>query len=378
MRLPCGLLLFVGKFYILILLYPTIFHARRKKVKRVYKLLTLALTAAICLFSACKKDERLVYLYNWTYYTPEEVVRKFEQEFNCTVKVDSYSTCEEMYSKLRAGAKGYDIVIPSNDFVSIMLRQGMLRELDQSKLTNSGRINPKILEKASYDPTMRYAVPYALSATGIMVNKQKAKTSYARSYAILADPQFKGHTTMMDDMREVLGCALVYMDKDMNSLNDEELDSAYKLIVDQWKPNIIKFDAEGFGKSFASGDFWLCQGYPEIVYGEVDESRWDEMIDFFIPPEGGPATLDSMVILKDAPHYELANEFINFIHRPENYALFIDEFRYPNVVNLSADEFITTKPMYDPEQAMRCTLKDDLGDGLDKYNTLWQKIRFTN
>lgn len=347
-------------------------------MKRFSTLFAVALTAAVCLFSACKKSERIVYLYNWTYYTPEEVVRKFEQEFNCTVKLDSYSTCEEMYSKLRAGAKGYDIVIPSNDFVSIMLRQGMLRELDQSKLTNSGRINPKILEKATYDPTMKYAVPYALSATGIMVNKQKAKASYARSYAILADPQFKGHATMMDDMREVLGCALVYMDKDMNSLNDEELDSAYKLIVDQWKPNIIKFDAEGFGKSFASGDFWLCQGYPEIVYGEVDESRWDDMIDFFIPPEGGPATLDSMVILKDAPHYELANEFINFIHRPENYALFIDEFRYPNVVNPSADEFITTKPMYNPEQAMRCTLKEDLGDGLDKYNTLWQKIRFSN
>lgn len=347
-------------------------------MKGFSKISIAVLAAVVCLLTACKKDERIVYLYNWTYYTPEEVVSKFEKEFNCTVKLDSYSTCEEMYSKLRAGAKGYDIVIPSNDFVSIMLRQGMLRELDQNKLTNSGRINPKILEKATYDPTMKYAVPYALSATGIMVNKQKAKTSYERSYAILADPQFKGHATMMDDMREVLGCALVHLDKDMNSLDDEELDAAYTLVTDKWKPNIIKFDAEGFGKSFASGDFWLCQGYPEIVYGEVDESRWDEMIDFFIPPEGGPATLDSMVILKDAPHYELANEFINFIHRPENYALFIDEFRYPNVVNPSADEFITTKPMYNPEQAMRCTLKADLGDGLDKYNTLWQHIRFTN
>ena len=347
-------------------------------MKRAYTLFGLIFAAAIGLFSACKKDERLVYLYNWTYYTPEAVVRKFEQEFNCTVKVDSYSTCEEMYSKLRAGAKGYDIVIPSNDFVSIMIRQNMLRELDQSKLTNSGRINPKILEKADYDPTMRFAVPYAMSATGIIVNKQKVKAPYAHTYAILADPRFKGHATMMDDVREVLSCALVHLGKDMNTLEDADLDNACSLVLDQWKPNIVKFDAEGFGKSFASGDFWLCQGYPEVVYGEVDESKWDEMIDFFIPPEGGPATLDSMVILKDAPHYELANEFINFIHRPENYALFIDEFRYPNVVNPSADEFITEKPMYAPEQVMRCTLKGDLGDGLDKYNTIWQKIRFTN
>ena len=348
--------------------------------KRIAHLVSAALgfAAALALASCAKKDGRTLYLYNWTYYTPDAVIAQFEQEFGCTVKVDSYASNEEMYAKLRAGAKGYDIVVPSQDYTSIMIKQGMLRELDQSRLTNGGNINPKILEKATYDPTMKYAVPYALSATGIMVNKTKAKAPYERTYAVLADRQFRGHATMMDDMREVLGCALVYLGKDMNTLNPADLDAAYAVVSEQWKPNIIKFDAEGFGKSFASGDFWLCQGYPEIVYGEVDESRWEDTIDFFIPPEGGPATLDSMVILKDAPHYELANEFINFMHRPENYALFIDEFRYPNVVNPSADEFITTKPMYDPEQAMRCTLKEDLGDGLDLYNALWQKIRFTD
>lgn len=347
-------------------------------MKRFSKLVCALGFAGAMLCVSCKKDERVVYLYNWTYYTPEEVVKRFEKEFDAKVNLDSYSTCEEMYSKLRAGAKGYDIVIPSNDFVAIMKRQGMLQKLDQSKLTNRDKINPKILEKIDFDTDMTYAVPYALSATGVMVNKTKVSGGYVRNYNIFADPRFAGHATMMDDMREVLGVALLQNGYDMNSLDDGELQIAYRTVAEQWKPNIIKFDAEGFGKSFASGDFWLCQGYPEIVYGEVDESRWDETIDFFIPEEGCPATLDCMVILKDAPHYELANEFINFIHRPENYALFIDEFRYPNVVNLEADQFVTTKSMYPAEQAMSCTLKADLGDGLDKYNSLWQNIRFTN
>ena len=122
----------------------------------------------------------------------------------------------------------------------------------------------------------------------------------------------------------------------------------------------------------------MCQGYPEIVYGEVDESRWADTIDFFIPPEGGPATLDCMVILKDAPHYELANEFINFIHRPEMYAKFIDTFRYPCVVNTEALNYVTKQPMYNAEQAYTCTLKQDLGDNLDKYHDIWQKIRFAD
>lgn len=350
-------------------------------MKRSTKLFSAAaLFAVLISISACKKtDDRTLYLYNWTYYTPDEVITSFEKEFNCKVKLDNYSTCDEMYAKLRAGAKGYDIVIPSNDFVSIMLKQGMLRELDQSKFTNRSKINPVILEKMDFDPEMKYTVPYALSATGIMVNKTKVTNKdYARDYSIFADTQFAGHATMMDEMREVIGCALLHNGNDMNSINDKELNEAYSVIVKDWKPNLIKFDAEGFGKSFATGDFWLCQGYPEIVFGEVDESRWEDTIDFFIPECGGPATLDCMCILKDAPHYELANEFINFIHRPENYAIFIDTFRYPCVVNLEALEFTTKPSMYDPEQAYSCTLKQDLGVNLDKYSEIWQKVRFAD
>ena len=349
-------------------------------MKKLTKILSAVAVAVATVFSvSCSKNSgRTLYLYNWTYYTPDDVIKAFEQEFDCTVKLDSYSTCDEMYAKLRAGAKGYDVVIPSNDFVSIMLKQGMLRELDQSKMTNRDKINPVVQAKMDFDPEMKYAVPYALSATGVMVNKTKVTGEYKRDYSIFSDPQFAGHATMMDEMREVIGCALVHKGYNMNSVDDSELNDAYRLISSEWKPNLTKFDAEGFGKSFASGDFWLCQGYPEIVYGEVDESRWADTIDFFIPPEGGPATLDCMVILKDAPHYELANEFINFIHRPEMYAKFIDTFRYPCVVNTEALNYVTKQPMYNAEQAYTCTLKQDLGDNLDKYHDIWQKIRFAD
>ena len=80
---------------------------------------------------------------------------------------------------------------------------------------------------------------------------------------------------------------------------------AERLIIDEWKPNLVKFDAEGFGKSFAAGDFWVVQGYAEVVYGEVPETKWDT-VDFFIPEEGGPMYLDSMCVLKGAKDYVLA------------------------------------------------------------------------
>ena len=334
------------------------------------------LAASLFLVCSCS-GKKTLYLYNWTYYTPDEVIKRFEQEFDCKVKLDCYATCDEMYAKLKAGAKGYDVVIPSNDYVSIMLKQNLIRELDQSKLTNRANINPVVLEKLDFDPNMKYCVPYAFSATGIIVNKTKVKGDYPRDYSIFADSRFAGHATMMDEMREVIGCALLNLGYDLNSLDDAQLNEAATLIREKWSPNLVKFDAEGFGKSFASGDFWVCQGYAEVIFGEVPEEKQAEMIDFFIPKEGGPMYIDSMVILKNAKHYELAMKFINFIHQPENYAEFLDAFRFPCYVNTEAEKHRSTVPMYKAEEMDTCELKDDLGEGLEKYNNIWQEIRFT-
>ena len=122
--------------------------------------------AAMGLFTSCGDDGKTLYLYNWTYYTPDEVLRDFEKEFNCKVKVDSYASNEEMYAKLKAGAKGYDIVVPSQDYASIMIAQGMLQKLDPSKQTNNSKINPLLSKMAAYDPNFEYASPYYLGAEG--------------------------------------------------------------------------------------------------------------------------------------------------------------------------------------------------------------------
>ncbi len=340
----------------------------------------IALSAVLVLFASCsKKNDNTLYLYNWTYYTPDSVIEDFAKIYNCTVKVDNYASNEEMYAKLKAGAKGYDIVIPSQDYCSIMISEGMFQELDQTKMTNKKYINPLVFEKATYDREMRYCVPYYLGAAGIAINRDKFHdTDVERTWNIFSDTRFAEHATMMDDMREVLGDALVHLGYDVNSLNDSELSEAKKLVEKSWKPNLIKFDAEGFGKSFASGDFWLCQGYAEVIYGEVPEADWEKTIDFFIPEEGGPCYLDSMCILKDAPHAELANEFINFIHKPDIYAKFLDAFHFPCFVNTEAEKYMTTKPMYKAEEMNNCTLKLDVGEGLDKFNELWQEIRFSD
>ena len=104
------------------------------------------------------------------------------------------------------------------------------------------------------------------------------------------------------------------------------------------------------------------------MYGEVPENEWESTIDFFIPEDGGASYLDSMCILKDSKNAELATEFIN-------YAKFLDFFNFPCFVNLDAQKYMKSTPLYPASAMDNCELKDDLGDSLDMYYKKWESLR---
>jgi spermidine/putrescine transport system substrate-binding protein len=135
---------------------------------------------------------------------------------------------------------------------------------------------------------------------------------------------------------------------------------------------LTKFDAEAFGKGYANGEFWVVQGYAEVVYEEIidDEQLMRDTV-FFVPREGGPGYIDSMCILKGAKNKELAHKFIDFIHRPDIYAEFCDEFGFPATVNVPARQYLEGPTWYQHGDIAYTELKDDLGNSLDLYNDAW-------
>ncbi|GHT55055.1 spermidine/putrescine ABC transporter substrate-binding protein [Spirochaetia bacterium] len=338
-----------------------------------------ALCVLILLGCGGKTDPNKLYIYNWTYYTPDSVIEKFEKEYGVTVIYDEFASNEDMYAKLKAGGAGYDIVFPSGDYTSIMIHQNMLEKIDKSKVPNLSNIDPAVLQKAAYDSNMEYSVPYYFGAAGIAVNTARVP-NFERSWSIFGRSDLKDRMTMLDDMREVLGDALTYLGYSVNTKNPAEIEEAKNLVNNSWKPNLVKFDAEAFGKGYADGDFWVVQGYAEVVYEEIaDNEQLMKDTVFFIPPEGGPAYIDSMCILKGSKHIDLAHKFIDFIHRPEIYAEFTDYFGFPSTTNIPARALKKGPAWYTTEELARTTLKDDLGEALDLYNEAWfNSIRVGN
>jgi spermidine/putrescine transport system substrate-binding protein len=351
-------------------------------MKRII-ILPLVLVALIISIGSCQGREKLS-IYNWSYYTPDSVIEQFEEEYGVKVIYDEFASNEEMYAKIMATNKEgilgrlsqifgrrYDIVFPSQDYVSIMIRQGMFEQIDKSLIPNLKNIDATLLEKAVYDPNMDYSVPYYWGAAGIIVNTAKVP-NYEKDWSIFARSDLRGRMTMLDDMREVLGNALAHLGYSVNSKNPGEIEAAKNLINSQWKPNLAKFDSEAFGKGYANGEFWVVHGFAEVVYEEiVDNEQLMRDTVFFIPLQNGPAYIDNMCILKGAKRKDLAHKFIDFIHRPEIYAEFCDEFGLPATANIPARQHKQGPALYGIRDLAGRELTDDLGSALSLYNDAW-------
>src|SRR6266567_2833551 len=125
----------------------------------------LALLAALLLFALPALAARNeLHLYNWNVYLPPETVRRFEEFCKCTVVQTYYSDNEELLAKLAAGAKGYDLYVPTSNAVQALTKGGRLQPIDKAKIPNLKNIDPRYLDTA-FDPGNKYSVPYAMSTT---------------------------------------------------------------------------------------------------------------------------------------------------------------------------------------------------------------------
>ncbi len=340
------------------------------------KKMFLAAVAAVivAVMASCGGGQKL-YLFNWIYYIPDDVIADFTKESGIEVVVDSYASNEEMYNKIVAGGSGYDLIVPSGDYVSIMIEEGLLEPIDKTKLKNFSNLDPAAISRIGFDVGNTHSVPYMMGAAGVSVNTTKV-TGYEHSWSIFDKPDLKGRMTMLDDMREVLGAALKSLGYSVNATDPAQLEEA-RLVVERWKPNLVKFDAESFAKSFAAGEFWVVQGYAENVYLEYPVEKYGD-IDFFFPKEGTPMYMDSFCILKGAKNVEAAYKFIDYILRPDIAARIADYLMIPSP-NVPARALMTVKPNYQFDDLANSEFKEDLGqDVLKLYNDVWRRIRVGN
>jgi spermidine/putrescine transport system substrate-binding protein len=289
-------------------------------MKRLVWLLLLAGLPALA-------KEDVLNVYNWNDYIAPETVERFEKLCHCKVKQSYFSDNEELLAKLAAGAKGYDVYVPTSNYVAGMAKAGWLQPLDHSKVPNLKKVMPQYLS-TEFDPGNKYSAPYAMSITLIGYNEQKIKELGIPlgSWATLFDPKIlekiKGRVTVLDSQSELMAAALKYLGYSVNDRDPKHWQQAKEVIL-KAKPYWAAFNASSYIKELSSGNIWLVHGYSNDIYqADQDAQKAGQKfrIRHSLPKEGAVLALDCMVVAQSARRPDLAHLFINFMLEGRNSA----------------------------------------------------------
>jgi spermidine/putrescine transport system substrate-binding protein len=345
--------------------------------------LIIAVTFAAFFFHSCScnqdnsGDKRLsdkLNIYNWDGLLAPNTVSDFEKANNLKVTYDLYATNEELLAKLQAGAKGYDLIFPSDYMTGIMIKQGMLEKIDFANIPNYKNINLKFKD-LPFDPKNEYSIPFQYSAVGIAIDTSKVK-NFKKSWSMLFDDKYKGHISMLDDIRYGMVPALKYLGYSINTTNETELNAAKELMIKQ-KKLVRAYSSDTYRDMLKSGEVWIAEGYTGDVYQVMKENP---NIIYFIPEEGSALAVESMCIPKGAPHKYTAEYFMNYILTSKVHGTITNSSLYANP-NDSAKAFINLKIVNDKAIFIDNTIIDksqyiqDVRAATTLYDKIWTAIK---
>lgn len=285
-----------------------------------------AATAFVLAGSAFAAKGQL-HLYNWNNYIAPETIKRFEQSCGCEVVQTYYSDNEELLAKLAAGARGYDVMVPTSNAVDALIRGKQLLPLDKSKLPNLKNIDPAYLD-TSFDPGNKYSVPYAMSTTILGYNDVKMKELGlpTDTWAVIFDPKYlekvKGRVTVLDSANELFAAALKYLGYSANDVDPKHWDEA-AAVIRKAKPYWAAFNASSYIKELTVGNIWLVHGYSnDIFQANLDAQAAKRPFHILqgMPKEGAVLAVDNMVLQAQAPRPDLGLKFMNFMLEGKNSA----------------------------------------------------------
>ncbi|RJP47901.1 MAG: spermidine/putrescine ABC transporter substrate-binding protein [Anaerolineaceae bacterium] len=319
-------------------------------------------------------------LFVWTEYIPTEWKECFELVYGVKINHDEYSSNEEMYAKLSAGGTNYDLVQPTDYIVDLMIRQGLLQELDQAKLPMA-TLDPNYLN-LEFDPGNMYTIPYQAGTDAIIYNADKVANPPA-SFADLWNPEYANRMVFLDDSRVVIGMTLLTLGYDVNTTDPAELEEA-KAKLAELVPNVKLFDSDSPKTALIAGDVDLGITWTGEAFTANQENP---AFVYVYPTEGAILWQDNWAVPVGAPHMDAAYAWINYTMQGNMFWLMLRDFPYinpslaaleyakgnqPELYNAYMDSPITNVPQDAIDAGHRI---EDVGDATPLYDQIWTEVK---
>lgn len=314
----------------------------------------------------------------WNNYLPEEVQKKFTEQTGIKINITNFSSNEELLAKIQMGSSGIDMAVPSDYMVDVMIKLGLLENINKQEIKHFGQISKDVLAQP-YDPENAFSVPYAWTTTGIAINRDLYKGEIKGWKDLFEANSLSGKLALLDDAREVVGSALKVKGYSVNTVKAEEVAQAKELLMKVKKR--VKMFASDTIDILKNKEVVAAQAYS--VDALQARSQTNMKIDFIIPQEGSTRSIDNLVVFKSAKNKEQAKKLIDFITDPQNNLIFVTQIKagpiFKETQNALPAELKNDTALFPaPATLEKLERIYDLGEKNKLYEDLWTQLKITN
>ena len=268
-------------------------------------------------------EEKKLNFYNWDTYIGETTLADFKAANGIDVKMDLFTDNDELFTKLQKGSSGYDVIVPTNNYVERMIAAGLLLPLDHSLIPNKANIDP-VFQDAVYDPGRKYSQPYMWGTAGIGYRKSRVEGVPDSWKWLLASDKYKGRIALLGDKGTAIQMGLKLLGHSLNATDPARIKKVEEMLIRQ-KPHVKVFAHDNGQDLLLKGEVDLAMEWNGDI---LQIMKKDADIGYVVPREGGLLWQDCLCIPKGAPHPENAHKFIDFLLRADVGAAIADFIQY--------------------------------------------------
>lgn len=319
------------------------FNQRKKMLSGMVAgvLMTALMAVSATTFAA---EQKTLHVYNWSDYIAPDTLANFTKETGIKVVYDVFDSNEVLEGKLMAGSTGYDLVVPSSQFLERQAQAGIFQPLDKSKLPNYKNLDPEMLKLVAHnDHDNKYGIPYMMVTTGIGYNVEKVKAALGKdapvnSWDLILKPENLEKlkscgVSFLDAPSEVYASVLHYLGKDPNSTDPKDYTGAANDLLLKLRPSIRYFHSSQYINDLANGDICVAIGWSGDILqaaNRAKEAKNGVNIAYTIPKEGAMVYFDMFAMTADAKNKDEAYQFLNYLMRPDVVANISNHVYYAN------------------------------------------------
>lgn len=309
-----------------------------------------ALAVSVLVAPLAAQAKELV-LYNWSDYTPPELLKRFTAETGIAITLDLYDSNESLLAKLKAGGTGYDVIVPSDYMVKIMIDEGMLQEVGVDTMANFKNVEGP-LKTPYFDPERKYTAPYMYGTTSFSYDAAvtgKLEDSWKEFFE--PREELRGKIAVLNDQVEVINNASRYLGLPLCNESAADMKKVQDLLLAQ-KPFVALYNSDGTHERMISKEVVMHMQWNGAAHRSKEGLK---TIEYVYPKEGMSLWADNFAVPVGAKNVEEAKIFINWMMDPKNIAEASNFTGYMGAIPSAApflDEALKADPAVVPPAGM--------------------------